>query len=264
MSHEIPRTTLDSLKEVLAGYNKIAEPGEKITDEGVGEVRDISADNARRQKKFLDGIGVLKKDGHDYLLTEAGHELGKQIRFNKDDEAAEIFEELLDDWEPKAEILSYVDDDGIGREELANNVALVTATELSDRRRELGAETVIDLFEWASFIKKEDDGMYRMVESTDDGQELEHKEAETTVEEKSEAPSEEPEISESSEPIATSTISGNGDSARPETSVDTGGIDISLDVSGDDDPENIRDLLLAIRQGTQEEVDEFDIGKASD
>lgn len=69
MSHPIPRTTLENLNEVVAGYDKMAETGEEITDEGVAEVRDVSEDTARRQKKFFAEIGVLDKDGYDYYLT---------------------------------------------------------------------------------------------------------------------------------------------------------------------------------------------------
>ena len=35
-------------------------------------------------------------------------------------------------------------------------------------------------------------------------------------------------------------------------------VDISLDISGSDDPKNVRQLLLAIRQGTQENVENYE------
>lgn len=249
MSHAIPKTVLESLNEVAAGYNKIADAGEEISDEGVSDVRDVSEDNSRRQKKFFADIGVLDKNGHDYHLTEQGHELGRLIRFNQQEDAAELYRELLDDWDPTAEILANVDEDGLSLEDLADKVALVTANELTTRRKERGAETIVELLEWTGFLEEED-GVYRISE---DPVADERENAETLG--TSDEPAEE---TGQSDAQVESPPSANGGVAGRQPSVQTGGLDISLDISGSDDPENVRQLLLAIRQGTQEGVDNYE------
>lgn len=249
MSHAIPKTTLESLNEVIAGYNKMADNGEKITDEGVGDVRDVSKDIARRQKKFLAEIGVLEKEGYDYYLTEKGHELGRLVRFNQQEDAGRLYRELLDDWEPTAEILANVDDGGLHLDDFADKVALVTANELTTPRKETGAETVVELLEWTGFVEEED-GAYRISE-------------EAEVDERGESESlgtsdEEPGSLGQDEASAESRESANGGVASRQPSNQTGGPDISLDISGSDDPENVRQLLLAIRKGTQEDLDNYE------
>lgn len=240
MSHPIPKTSIEKLKEVLAGYNKVWDAGDEIDDSEVAAVRDVSQDIARRQKKFLEGIGVLEKDGRSYLLTEEGHELGRLVRFNEDDAAGKLLREFLDGWEPTEEVLAHVDGE-MGLEELSGKVALVTANELSTKRKKTGARTVIELLEWAGYIE-ESNGKYSISE--------ESQETETVANQPSQARPESPEPAQTTEqPHARPVAMANGATAQ------TGNIDISLDISGSDDPENVRQLLLAIRRGSQGEID---------
>jgi hypothetical protein len=248
MSHNIPKTTLESLNEVVAGYNKTADVGDLVDDEEISEVRDVGEDNAGRQRKFLAEIGVLRRDGYDYYLTEKGNELGHLIRFNEQEDAGKIYRELLDDWEPADEILAHLDDEGLDLEDLVDKVALVTANELSSRRNELGAETIVDLFEWAGYLEEED-GIYRVAEES----KVEEREEET-LGISSDSPVESEQVEAQTGPPA----SANGGVAKRQQSIQTGGLNISLDISGSDDPENVRQLLLAIRQGTQENVDNYE------
>jgi hypothetical protein len=249
MSHAIPKTVLESLNEVVAGYNKIADAGEEIDDESVADVRDVSEDNARRQKKFFAEIDILDKNGHDYHLTEQGNKLGRLIRFDRQEDAAELYGELLDDWPPTAEILANVDDDGYSLDDLADKVALVTANELTTRRKERGAETIVELLKWTGFLEEED-GIYRISENP---RANERENAETLG-----MSGESANGAEQSDSQVESPPSANGGVTGRQSSVQTGGLDISLNISGSDDPENVRQLLFAIRQGTQEDVDSYE------
>lgn len=250
MSHPIPRATLDTLREVLAGYNKIAEPGEKITDEGVEEARGVSENTAKRQKKFFVDIGILEKDGYDHLLTEVGDELGHLIVFNQDGDAKAIFRDLLDDWEPTAEILSHVDSEGISREDLTDKVALVTVTELTTKRKEYGAGAIVDALEWTGFIEQNEDGTYYRSEGQPEPTSEEAAEEEVASQE----PPAQPEPTGMAEPRPQPNVDGE---AVATPTVGRTGVDINLDVSGTDDPENVRQLLLAIRKGSQEDVENY-------
>lgn len=251
MSHAIPKTTLESLNEAVAGYNKIADPGDEISDEGVAEVRDISEDNATRQKRFFAEIGVLEKDGHDYYLTERGHELGRLIRFNQDEDAGELYKELLDDWEPTAEILAHIDEGGITGDDLSDKVALVTANELTTARKQRGAQTVVELLEWTGMIEEEDGAYY----IPQDGETVQYDESETESE--SDPSPSSTALEQSKLPIEsqTSQSTPNGGERELEIPVQTEGIDISLDISGSDDPENVEQILLSIRRGLEKDLD---------
>jgi len=79
---EIPRGKQEIVKEAIVGFEKTSEVGEGVSEEGAAEARDVSEDNAKRQKRFLAEIGVLEKDGYDYYLTENGANLGEFIRFD--------------------------------------------------------------------------------------------------------------------------------------------------------------------------------------
>jgi len=249
MSHEIPKTVPETLNEVVAGYNKTADVGEEISDEDVAEMRDVGEDIAGRQKKFFADIGVLDKDGYDYSLTEKGNELGELVRFDQQEEAAKVYRELLDEWEPTEEILAHVGEEGLSLDDLADRVALVTANELTSSRKERGAETVVDLLEWAGFLE-EDDGVYRISKKS----EPDKKEDTETLG----ATDDLAEETSQSDVQVESPPSANGGVAGRQPSAQTGGLDISLDISGSDDPENVRQLLLAIRQGTQEDVENYE------
>jgi hypothetical protein len=159
----IPKTKSSKLKEVLAGYDKVAKAGEVISDEEVGEARDVSEDTARRQKTFLCEIDVLEKDGHDYRLTGEGQKLGHYIRFNQDDQASESLRILLNDYDPIPKLLSHFDSDGIGYDDLVDKVGFVTANELTSGRKKAGAEAIVELLEWTEFIRPDEEGTYYSV-----------------------------------------------------------------------------------------------------
>jgi hypothetical protein len=248
MAHTIPKASIDSLNEVVAGYNKIADAGEEIDDEKVAETRDVTTDVARRQKRFFAEIGVLEKDGHDYTLTERGDELGEMNRFNQKDEAMAIYADLLENWEPTAEIVAHAGEDGIEHDDLIDKVALATSTDLTTARKKTGAGATIDLLVEAGFLD-EDSGTYFAADTSgSDGP--------SDAVEPSVQPTSEPEVL-SSGPTSQGAPGGSGGVQTAAARPPSGGIDISLDIDGGDDPENVRDLLVAIREGTESDLDEL-------
>lgn len=246
MAHSIPKASVDSVNEVVAGYNKIAEAGQVIDDEMVAEARDVTSDVARRQKKFFAEIGVLDKDGRDYTLTEQGDELGEMVRFNQEDEAMAIYAELLDEWEPTAEIVAHADNDGISHDDLVDKVALATSTELTTARKKTGAGAIIDLLVGAGFFDEDGDVYYAADKSKS-------KEPEAVSE---------PSVKTTSDPEVGGPSTSTQDApteSRVQPTVHhppSGGIDISLDINGSDDPENVRKLLVAIRESIETNLDE--------
>lgn len=266
MTNNIPRWKVHKLKELLAGYDKIANAGDEITDEAVAEARDIGEDNARRQKKFFIDIGVLEKDGWNYYLTEDGEELGRYLRFNQDEPAKEVFKELLNNWEHTKEILSYFDSEGMERRELMDKIGFVTSTELKSDRKEWGAEAVADLYEWTGIVVTGEDNQYYLPEDTlgEESEEEtdESQEEQSTLNELADQPSGNPSEEATTGDQDTGEIAEEGgskqDIAADGVGIQTGGVDITLELSGDDDPENVRQLLLAIRIGTEQSTEKYD------
>lgn len=247
MSHAIPKASIDSLDEVLAGYNKTTEAGELIDDDEVADVRDLTKDVAKRQKKFFAEFGVLEKDGRNYRLTEEGDTLGKYIRFNQMEDAAVAVAKFLDEWEPTAEILAHLGNEGLTKGELVDKIALVTANDITNWRKEAGVSALIAMLERAELIGTEDDKYYQ-----NEGSQSSSGDALAASAGQSET-----EAIEQPEPVAEPTVSEVPVTQPGSTQVQTSGLNISLDISGSDDPENVRQLLLAIRHGVEANLDEY-------
>ncbi|HET7322991.1 MAG TPA: hypothetical protein VFJ06_01530, partial [Halococcus sp.] len=244
----IPRTNADKLKEVLAGYDKTADAGDAISDEAVEEVRDVGEETAKRQKNFLCEIGVLDKDGNDYQLTEKGQQLGNYIRFNQNDQARELFRDLLTNHNSISELLSHFDSEGLGHEDLVNKVGFVTANELTSDRIKSGAKAMVELLEWTDFIKSDGEGIYYLVEEGQRGSDDELKQP----------PEEEPETVDQHNDTSdrTQNYSSKSQNEIRDSEIQSGVLDIKLELTGGEDPENVRKLILAIRKGSEQGISE--------
>lgn len=140
-----------------------------------------------------------------------------------------------------------------------DKVGLVTVTEITTNRKEYGASAIVDALEWTGFIDQGEEGNYYRSESEPD----------VDGEDEDEAVDEPQPMASSAEPEPTAVAQ-----PRPEPNVDGGavatptvgntGVDINLDVSGTDDPENVRQLLLAIRKGSQEDVENYAVPEGDD
>lgn len=282
---EIPRARVDTVKEAIVGFEKTSDVGEEVSEEDAEDARDVSEGNAKRQKRFLADIGVLDKEGYDYYLTEEGQALGEYIRFNQEEQASEMLRELFDEhWEALDELLANIDEDGMQREDLVDKVAFITATELTSHRREYGAETVVDLLEWTGFLKSNEDDIYYPVDDGENERDVSSGKASTSTDSKIDDNTEavdgpesgsEKEVESKSESGKNTGSSWSGDieaSAEDTESSREGlgaedsmgvqlqgglNLNIDLELSGDENPENVRKLILAIRKAANQGVDEY-------
>lgn len=245
----IPKANSNKLKEVLAGYDKVAEAGEVVSDEEVGEARNVGEDTARRQKKFLCEIDVIK-NGHDYRLTEEGQQLGKYIRFNQDDQARESLRALLDDYEPIPELLSHIDSDGIEHDNLVDKVGFVTESELTTSRKKSGAEAIVELLEWTDFITSDEEDIFHLFEGNESSNESESSESSSKTAANSQGAINERQAERSR--------TNEVDSNDRTLGVQSGAVDIQLELTGDEDPENVRKIILAARKGLQQDISKHD------
>jgi hypothetical protein len=284
---EIPRARVDTVKEAIVGFEKTSDVGEDVSEEDAEDARDVSEGNAKRQKRFLADIGVLDKEGYDYFLTEDGQALGEYIRFNQEEQASETLRELFKEhWEALDELLANVDEDGMQREDLVDKVAFITATELTSNRREYGAETIVDLLEWTGFLKSdEDDDVYYPVDDGENERDESSGKDSTSMDSKSDTVTESVEEtesesdkeveSESESGMSTASMANGGVEASTEDTESSDGglgaedsmevnlqgrlnLSIDLELSGEENPENVRKLILAIRKAANQDVDEYE------
>jgi len=235
MTGNIPRANLKTVKEVIAGSEKVGEKGEEVPIDKVSEVRDVSLDNAKRQRKFLSDLGIFEKDGHSYLLTEKGETIGEYLRFNQDEEARKEFKAVLDQWEPLEEILSHVDSE-ISEEDLKQKIAFVTNTELSGTRKKSGAKGVVQLLEWTGYVE-ENNGNYIRTHSD---------ETENTDSEEG-SNSKERGQNLAADSNAAEEVSRKMD-ARVSSSSPKASFDIEISLDGDEDPENVKKIVEGVLQ----------------
>jgi len=283
---EIPRARVDTVKEAIAGFEKTSDVGEEVSEEDAEDARDVSEGNAKRQKRFLADIGILNKDGYDYYLSEDGQALGEYIRFNQEEQASETLRELFsENWEPLDELLANVDEEGMEREDLVDKVAFITATELTSNRREYGAETIVDLLEWTDFIESNEGNIYHLIEGVEEESDVPSEESSTStnpegdensgsVEDTESGSNKKVENTSESEKVADSRANGGVDASvgNTETSDEDLGhedsveveledglnLNVDLELSGDENPENVRKLVLAIRKAYIQNIDEYE------
>jgi len=283
---EIPRARVDTVKEAIAGFEKTSDVGEEVSEEDAEDARDVSEGNAKRQKRFLADIGILNKDGYDYYLSEDGQALGEYIRFNQEEQASETLRELFsENWEPLDELLANVDEEGMEREDLVDKVAFITATELTSNRREYGAETIVDLLEWTDFIESNEGNIYHLIEGVEEESDVPSEESSTStnpegdensgsVEDTESGSNKKVENTSESEKVADSRANGGVDASVGNTEPSDGdlghensveveledglNLNIDLELSGDENPENVRKLVLAIRKAYIQNIDEYE------
>ena len=282
---EIPRARVDTVKEAIAGFEKPSEVGEEVSEEDAKDARDISEDNAKRQKRFLADIGVLNKEGYDYYLTEDGQAIGEYIRFSQEEQASETLRKLFNqNWEALDELLANIDEEGMEGEDLVDKIAFITETELTSNRREYGVETIVDLLEWTGFLESDEDDIYYLVnDEKESDTPLGDDNASTDSKSGNDTESVDETESKSDREIANETESRMDEGSRTNGGIEAStedtkpsdeglgaedsmgvqlqsglNLNIDLELSGDENPENVRRLILSIRKAANQGVDEYE------
>jgi len=180
---------------------------------------------------------------------------------------------LNGEWEPLDELLANIDSDGMPRQELIDKVAFVTATELSSNRRKYGAEAIVDFLEWTEFIESNEDDIYTVVETPneeDSDESNQNEEQETPSDDIDSLDSEdnkyreEPAKGTNSEKAAPPSEGPDSIDATDIQVTDGVNLNIDLELSGNENPENVRKLILAIRKASDQDIGEYEFPESPD
>lgn len=250
--HPVPKTQIETLNKVIEGYYEAAEIGEVVEDEDVEEESEYSDDVISRQKKFLADVGILDKDGYDYTLLEPGYQIGRALAFDRESDAKEVFRELLKEWEVTGQLKEDLDDREVDEEEVVDSLAYLTETDLSSPRKKTGLSALVDIYSWTDILSETNDGKYRFSsEPQQEMQKAESTEDKGELQEPTEQESTEQESTASSTEQAQN-ISANHSSQK--TTIADGTVSVDIELSGDEDPQNVKELIIAVREGLQEEI----------
>ncbi|AWB27802.1 hypothetical protein [Halococcoides cellulosivorans] len=255
-NHPVPKASLDTLQEIIEGYYEAADTDELVEDEDVEEEIESSSDVIRRQKKFFADVGLLSKEGHDYRLLQAGNNIGRALAFDREGEAAEGLRDLLDEWEVTEELINDIGSGELVKDEVIDSLAFITETDPSTPRKKTGLAALVDLFVWTGILIETEGGNYRIADTQRQSDSVETKQTEEIADEKEERQDQSPE----SEP----SVDGQEEEVRvypqeePSASkiLKEGQFSINLDLSGDEGPENVKKLIIAVREGLEAEVPE--------
>lgn len=247
--YSIPYASDDSIKDTVIGYYRASSSGGEVSPEKAADGADISEDSLRRQRGFLAEIGILKEGESGYSLTETGREIGRALRHERDDDAKAPFGELLHEWDATSRIMDDLGADYSTEEEVIDSIGYITDTEISHPRQTAGAKGLIGLYEWTGILEANKDGEYRVAEvesktpDPDPPVSLDNHDKE--------AP-DEPVKSQRSQSAPSSGAAPQ--KSRDPTTVSNALLDVSIELTGDEDPDNVHKLIVAVRSGLEKDI----------
>lgn len=253
VDHPVPKTQIETLREIIEGYYEAGEVDELVEQEDVVPETDLGEDVIRRQKKFLADIGILEKDGYDYTLLEPGNQIGRALAFDRESNAKENFKQLFVDWDVTSELERDLVDGEHDRGDVIDSLAYITETDLSNNRNRTGLSALIDLYQWTGILSENSDGKYHAPNSgsredetesepetnSDESQDNDELDTEQTVQ-----------LSKNSDPSDTNVIPSTQEVADSD-----GRISVDITLLGEENPQNVENLILSVRRGLEKELE---------
>lgn len=253
-AHPVPKAQIETIKNVIEGYYQAANVGEIVTDKDVSNTSSASEDTVRRQKKFLADIGVLDKDGHDYTLLEPGRKAGHALAYGRETDAIETINGLLAGWEVTDDLKNDMRDETRSRDEVIDTLAYLTETDVSSSsgssRRKTGIEALADLYQWVGILTETKNSDFQLT-NTNTQERRESLEEDETENSDSESLGPSPSGKTIKDSVSTIPSSGNG---SVEFAGDDDILSINIDLTGEENPENIKNLVIAIREGLHHQI----------
>lgn len=229
-NYAIPkRLSFDKTKKVLKGWYLSDADKEPVSSSKVKDRTGIN--EASRLNNFFVETDILDKDGRSYTLTPDGEELTKAISRNNEEKAKSLLGERIKESAAVDELLSYIEiNEPLEKSEIKSY--LVELVNADNSGQKTGVNTLIEMIEWSELIEKTDGGFkasrniqdYEDVESTSkqDGEVDENQTSETVTR----------------------------TSYQEENK-----LEVNLNLSGDEKPEDVKELIVAVREGLDEEID---------
>lgn len=242
--YNLPRASAKNIKETIKAHYRTTDEGDQISIDDAAEEGGPSGDLIRRQNKFLAEIGALQKDGRSYLLSETGSDIGRGLIHNREDSAKEDLRQCLLDWQLTKQLVNDIGADTEDKEGLRSAIAFLMETELDSPRKRTGTNGLIDLYEWTDIFEV-DDGDYKISEKVINGSEQGLSSDLTATEADSE-----PENMASDNSQSSQSMIGNGGDEFQESQFGDKSVqfNIKLEVSPDDDQEQVQKMIEHIRE----------------
>jgi len=188
VEHSIPKgVDLDTLQEILVGWDEVEAADEPQYTTDVEDVTSVS-DAVGRQTRFLEEVGVLEPHKQKHQLTEPGRALATALADGDEQRARERARDLLDDWDLTDDVRGVLTGNPMEEDRLVPIVSGLAGQDLDTSRVETGIETLLELYDWAGLLDR-DDGQYRLPESeaaAEDGEETTESDEEATGDESEE------------------------------------------------------------------------------
>ncbi|WP_218779108.1 hypothetical protein, partial [Halobacterium hubeiense] len=163
-THHIPKgVSLDTLREIIAGWDAVGAAAEPKYTTAVEEATDIS-DAVGRQTRFLEDVGVLTGEGQQHRLTDRGQALAGALAVDDEERASGRARELLADWPVTEELRGIVRGNPSTEDELVPLVAAITGHDPEASRVRSGITTLLELYDWVGLLDRDEDGTYRLPE----------------------------------------------------------------------------------------------------
>ncbi|MFX0063649.1 MAG: hypothetical protein ACFFC7_15875 [Candidatus Hermodarchaeota archaeon] len=155
----LPIVNQEKIKGIILSFLKLDKISEKIKPPNIAQDANITQSAVRKTMRFLVDIGVITKLGRgEYQLTPEGAKYAKLLNWNRDDEAALVLKELLLESEEIERFLESLEDWGkpISREEGIERYGYMADVppERDDLRR--GIEAVILLLIESGLINEKE------------------------------------------------------------------------------------------------------------
>ncbi|WP_058366974.1 hypothetical protein [Haloparvum sedimenti] len=163
-AHAVPKGVgLDALREILAGWSEVGAAAEPRYTADVADATGYS-DAAGRQTRFLEDLGVLDptESGQKHRLTDEGEQLAGALAIDDEGYAREHAADLLREWPVTEELRAILRGNPTAEEDLIPLLATVAGVDPEKRRVETGLSTLLDLYEWAGLLDRDEEGRYRL------------------------------------------------------------------------------------------------------
>jgi hypothetical protein len=258
MDPKIPRAGADTVEETLEGYYRASSgPEEQVTNEEVAEESEVSADTANRQKNFLASLGILNKDGYDYLTTETGIEVGKLFEFDKRQAAYDELRAVMLDWGPTDTLLEDIGDGSVSEKELFDMIEFATETldARDNYRKQAGINGLIEWYDRTNILSQ-NDGRWTVSDNQSsvepDDEHSEDGDAPSAVGKIGETVKSGETAQNSQQESSPGSVKREVRQVEPESGADVS-IEVSLELSDESDPEAVKRVLRAVQEGLKTE-----------
>lgn len=181
MTHHIPKgVSLDTLLQIVAGWSAVGAAAEPKYTSTVEDATDI-ADAVGRQTRFLEELGLLEPEGQQHRLTDRGQALAGAVAVEDEVQARKHAREALAEWPVTVQVRGIVRENPTAEADLVPLVAAVTGQDLDADRVRSGLTTLLELYDWAGLLDRDEEGRYRLPE-TERAEEAAAEEADDDVE----------------------------------------------------------------------------------